>query len=256
MQVVILSGGAGTRLSEENFLKPKPMIEIGGQPILWHIMKYFSSYGHNDFLICLGHKQYVVKSYFAEYFIHTQDIEINTKNNSLHVLSEQTDNWDIKLIDTGIETKTAGRLKRVSKYLDDEFFLVYGDSLGNIELNNEYDFFKTRGNILTLCATRFSTQKGVIDVGDDCIITSFREKSEEDLSYVNSGYMVSSKRIIDFIESDYSAFDTDVFPKLFKIGEVNCYRHDGMWRMVEKANDVKELNELWDNGKAFWKNWK
>ena len=255
MQVVILSGGAGSRLSEENFLKPKPMIEIGGQPILWHIMKYFSSYGHNDFLICLGYKQYLVKNYFTDYFLYTQDIEINIKNNSIKLLSEQKDNWYIKLIDTGLETKTAGRIKRAEKYLDDEFFVVYGDSLGNIDLKKEYEFFKTKDNILTLCATRFSTQKGVIDVGLDNIITSFREKSEEDLVYVNSGYMISKKNILDYIDGDNSALDKDVFPKLFKIGEVNSFRHDDKWRMIEKANDVKELNELWESDKAFWKNW-
>lgn len=255
MQVVILSGGAGTRLSEENFLKPKPMIEIGGQPVLWHIMKYFSSFGHNDFLICLGYKQYMVKNYFTDYFIHTQDIEINIKNNSIKVLSEQIDDWNVKLVDTGLETKTAGRLKRVGKYLDEEFFIVYGDSLGDIDLSKEFDFFKNNGKILTLCATRFSNQKGVIDVDDNNVITSFREKSEEDLVYINSGYMISNKKILDYINDDNSALDKDVFPKLFRINQVNSYKHNGNWKMIEKANDVKELNHLWDNGNAFWKIW-
>ena len=255
MQVVILSGGNGSRLSEENFLKPKPMIEIGGLPILWHIMKYFSVYGHNDFLICLGYKQYMVKNFFADYFLYTQDIEINIKNNSIKILNEQKDDWSIKLIDTGVETNTAGRLKRVSKYLNDEFFLVYGDSLGNINLKKEYDFFKEKNNILTLCATRFSTQKGVIDVDDDFVITSFREKSDEDVTYVNSGYMICNKKILDFIDDDNSAFDKNVFPKLFKIGEANSYKHNGEWRMVEKMNDIKELNKLWEDKNAFWKIW-
>ena len=255
MQIVILSGGNGSRLSEENFLKPKPMIEIGGLPILWHIMKYFSVYGHNDFLICLGYKQYMVKNFFADYFLYTQDIEINIKNNSIKILNEQKDDWNIKLIDTGVETNTAGRLKRVSKYLNDEFFLVYGDSLGNIDLKKEYDFFKEKNNILTLCATRFSTQKGVIDVDDDFVITSFREKSEEDITYVNSGYMICNKKILDFIDDDNSAFDKNVFPKLFKIGEANSYKHNGEWKMIEKMNDIKELNKLWEDKNAFWKIW-
>ena len=253
MQVVILSGGAGSRISEENFLRPKPMIEVGGRPILWHIMKYFSAFGHNDFLICLGYKQYMVKNYFMDYFVFTQDIEVNIKNNYVKVLSEQTDDWDVKLVDTGIDTKTAGRLKRVEKYLNDEFFLVYGDSLGDIDLNEEFSSFKNSDKILTLCAARFSSQKGVLDIDDNNTITSFREKSVKDEVYINSGYMICKKEILNYIDGDKSAFDTDVFPKLFKANQVNSYKHDGNWKLVEKENDVKELNKIWESGEVFWR---
>ena len=255
MQVVILSGGSGSRLSEENFLKPKPMIEIGGRPIIWHIMKNFGYYGHNDFIICLGYKQFLVKSYFAEYFLHTHDIEINVETNSLNVLDEKIDKWNIKLIDTGNDTKTAGRIKRVEKYLDKDFFLVYGDAVSDIDINALMKSHIDSKKILTLAAVKLSSQKGVIEIDDNSTITSFREKSVQDSVFVNSGYMVCNKKILDYIDGDDFALDDDVFPKLLDAKQINIYKHNGFWQMIEKEKDVKDLNKLWTNNEATWKRW-
>lgn len=252
MQVVILSGGTGSRISEENFLKPKPMIEIGGRPILWHIMRFFCNFGHNDFLICLGHKQEIVKKFFLDYFAIEQDIEVNLKTNNIKVLNEDIFDCNVKLVNTGIETMTAGRLKRVEKYLEDEFFLVYGDSLGNIDIDEELKSFKHSGKLLTICAVKFSSQKGVIDVDENNVITSFREKSINDDVYVNSGYMICKKGILRFIDDDSSALDLDVFPKLINANEVNFFKHYDKWKFVEKESDVKELNKIWHNNNQFW----
>ena len=252
MQVVILSGGSGSRISEENFLKPKPMIEIGNKPILWHIMKYFSAFGHNDFVICLGYKQYLVKSYFADYFLHNHDVEINVENNSIKVLDESVDKWNVKLIDTGINTKTAGRIKRVKKYLEDNFFLVYGDAVSDIDINALMKSHIDSKKILTLTTVKLANQKGVIEIDDNNAIISFREKSSQDSVWVNSGYMVCSKRIIDYIDGDLAALDDNVFPKLLKENQINSYKHSGQWQMIEKEKDVKDLNKLWTNNEAYW----
>lgn len=252
MQVVILSGGSGSRISEENFLKPKPMIEIGNRPVLWHIMKYFSAFGHNDFVICLGYKQYLVKSYFADYFLHNHDVEINVENNSIKVLDESVDKWNVKLIDTGIDTKTAGRIKRVEKYLEDNFFLVYGDAVSDIDINALMKSHIDNKKILTLTTVKLANQKGVIEIDDNNAIISFREKSSQDSVWVNSGYMVCSKRIIDYIDGDLAALDDNIFPKLLKENQINSYKHSGQWQMIEKEKDVKDLNKLWTNNEAYW----
>lgn len=255
MQVIVLSGGSGSRLSEENFLKPKPMIEIGERPIIWHIMKYFGFYEHNDFIICLGYKQFLVKSYFADYFLYTHDIEIDIENNNIKVLDEMKDKWNIKLIDTGNDTKTAGRIKRVEKYLDDNFFLVYGDAVGDIDVNALINSHINSKKIITLAAVKLSSQKGVIEIDDNSTITSFREKSAQDSVFVNSGYMVCNKKILDYIGGDDFALDDDVFPKLLDVKQINIYKHFGFWKMIEKDKDVKDLNKLWANNEATWKRW-
>lgn len=215
-------------------------------------MKHFSKFGHKDFLICLGYRQQIVKNFFINYFAHCQDIEVNIRTNSIRVLNENCEDWSVKLIDTGEETLTAGRLKRAEKYIDNEFFLVYGDSLSDIDLNNELSSFKSSNKILTICTVKFSSQKGVLDINENNVITSFREKNEKDDIYVNSGYMICKKEILRFIDGDNSALDVDVFPRLLKINEVNCFKHFGKWKFVEKESDVKTLNKIWNENKHFW----
>ena len=256
MKVVILAGGFGTRISEESHLKPKPMVEIGDMPILWHIMKYYSSFGFDDFIICLGYKQYVIKEFFADYFLHTADVTIDLENNELKVLNKNGEKWKVTLIDTGLNTMTGGRIKRVLDYIpDDNFLLTYGDGLSNIDINNLLEFHKSHGKLATISTVSIANMKGVLDIDDNGVITSFREKQDNDAAIINGGYMVINKKIKDYIAGDSTALEKEPFEKLTADRQLMSFRHTGFWQCMDTQREMKLLNQLWNEGKAPWKVW-
>lgn len=256
MKVVILAGGFGTRISEESHLKPKPMVEIGEKPILWHIMKYYSSFGFNDFIICLGYKQYVIKEYFADYFLHNSDITFDIANNEMKVLNKNAENWKVTLIDTGLNTMTGGRIKRVLDYIDeDDFLLTYGDGLSDVDIKKEIEFHKNHGKIATITTVSIANMKGVLDINDDNTITSFREKEQQDEAIINGGYMVLNKKIASYIAGDTTSLEKEPFTKLASEGELKSFRHKGFWQCMDTQREMKLLNELWEKGNAPWKKW-
>lgn len=256
MKVVILAGGFGTRISEESHLKPKPMVEIGDMPILWHIMKYYSSFGFDDFIICLGYKQYVIKEFFADYFLHTSDVTIDLENNELKVLNKNGEKWKVTLIDTGLNTMTGGRIKRVLDYIpDDNFLLTYGDGLSNIDINKLLEFHRSHGKIATISTVSIANMKGVLDIDDNGVITSFREKQDNDAAIINGGYMVINKKIKDYIAGDSTALEKEPFEKLTADRQLMSFRHTGFWQCMDTQREMKLLNQLWNEGKAPWKVW-
>lgn len=256
MKVVILAGGFGTRISEESHLKPKPMVEIGDMPILWHIMKYYSSFGFDDFIICLGYKQYVIKEFFADYFLHTSDVTIDLENNELKVLNKNGEKWKVTLIDTGLNTMTGGRIKRVLDYIpDDNFLLTYGDGLSNIDINKLLEFHKSHGKIATISTVSIANMKGVLDIDDNGVITSFREKQDNDAAIINGGYMVINKKIKGYIAGDSTALEKEPFEKLTADRQLMSFRHTGFWQCMDTQREMKLLNQLWNEGKAPWKVW-
>lgn len=256
MKVVILAGGFGTRISEESHLKPKPMVEIGDMPILWHIMKYYSSFGFNDFIICLGYKQYVIKEFFADYFLHTSDVTFDLKNNQMEVLNKNGEDWKVTLIDTGLNTMTGGRVKRVLDYIEeDDFFLTYGDGLSDVDLNKLLEFHKSHKKIATITTVSISSMKGVLEINDNDVITSFREKDETDEAIINGGYMVLNKKIKDYIAGDSIALEKEPFSKLSADRELMSFRHKGFWQCMDTQREKKYLDSLWEKGNAPWKKW-
>lgn len=256
MKVVILAGGFGTRISEESHLKPKPMVEIGDMPILWHIMKYYSSFGFNDFIICLGYKQYVIKEFFADYFLHTSDVTFNLATNEMKVLNKKGENWTVTLVDTGLYTMTGGRVKRILDLIpDDDFFLTYGDGLSNVDLTKLLEFHRSHKKIATITTVSISNMKGVLDINDDDIITSFREKDESDEAIINGGYMVLNKKIGEYIAGDSVPLEKEPFAKLAKKRELMSFRHKGFWQCMDTQREMKLLTQLWENNKAPWKIW-
>ena len=256
MKVVILAGGFGTRISEESHLKPKPMVEIGDMPILWHIMKYYSSFGFNDFIICLGYKQYVIKEFFADYFLHTSDVTIDLANNHLDVLNKHGENWKVTLVDTGLNTLTGGRVKRILDFIDEEDFrLTYGDGLSNVDLNKLLDFHKTHKKTATITTVSIANMKGVLDIDEGNIITSFREKEALDEAIINGGYMVLNKKIGKYIAGDNVALEKEPFSKLSEEKELMSFRHTGFWQCMDTQREMKLLNKMWAEGNAPWKIW-
>ena len=256
MQVVILAGGFGTRISEESHLKPKPMVEIGDMPILWHIMKYYSSFGFKDFIICLGYKQYVIKEFFADYFLHTSDVTIDLANNHIDVLNKNGEDWKVTLVDTGLHTMTGGRVKRVLPLIKEKnFLLTYGDGLSNVDLNKLIDFHIKSGKIATITTVSISNMKGVLDIDDNNVITSFREKEATDEAVINGGYMILNKKICDYIAGDDIPLEKEPFTKLAEMRELMSFRHKGFWQCMDTQREMKLLNELWASGKAPWKVW-
>ena len=257
MKVVILAGGLGTRITEESHLKPKPMIEIGERPILWHIMKYYSEFGFNDFVICLGYKQYVVKEFFADYFLHTSDITIDLANNKMEVHNNYAEPWKVTLVDTGLNTMTGGRIKRVRDYIGDEdFMLTYGDGLSNVDLKALLDFHKKHKRIGTMTTVNIGQAKGVISLSEDGSIKSFREKSDNDGAIINGGFMVMSPKIFDFIDGDETIFEQEPLQVLVDRGELMSFYHDGFWQCMDTQREKNKLEELWNSKKAPWKIWK
>ena len=257
MKAVILAGGLGTRISEETHLKPKPMIEIGGRPILWHILKMYSAHGVNEFIICCGYKGYIIKEYFANYFLHMSDVTFNMENNDMIVHHNKSEPWKITLIDTGEETMTGGRLKRVADHLkgEDMFCFTYGDGVGDINISESIEFHKQQGTLATLTATQPPGRFGALDF-DNNLIKSFEEKPQGDGSYINGGFFVLSPKVIDLIEDDSTIWERGPLENLASTGQLSAYKHDGFWQPMDTLRDKNLLEELWQSGKAPWRMWK
>lgn len=257
MKVVILAGGFGTRISEESHLKPKPMIEIGEQPILWHIMKEYSHYGYNEFIICLGYKQYVIKEYFADYFLHTSDVTFDLSNNEMTVHNNASEPWKVTLVDTGLKTMTGGRIKRVKDYIGDEtFMLTYGDGVSDVDINKLVEYHKSHGKIATMTAIGLDQRFGVLDIGEDGqTVKAFREKTKSDGSIINGGYMVLEPQIIDYIDDDTTVFEKKPLETVAAMGELMAYNHKGFWHCMDTQRDKMKLEEMWASGNAPWKVW-
>lgn len=257
MKVVILAGGFGTRISEESHLKPKPMVEIGEQPILWHIMKYYSQFGYHDFVICLGYKQYVVKEYFADYFLHTSDVTFDLVSNSMEVHNNYSEPWRVTLVDTGLHTMTGGRIKRVREYIGDEtFMLTYGDGVSTVDLEALLKFHKSHGKIATISGVNIGQRFGVLDVDADGAIHEFREKSDDDGKIVNGGFMVMEPGVFDYIEGDDTVFEKAPLERLAAEGQLKSFYHNGYWQCMDTKREKDKLEELWASGNAPWKKWK
>ena len=257
MKVVILAGGFGTRISEESHLKPKPMIEIGEKPILWHIMKHYSQYGYNEFIICLGYKQYVVKEFFADYFLHTSDVTFDLANNSMKVHNNYAEPWKVTLIDTGLHTMTGGRVKRIREYVGDEpFMLTYGDGVSNIDLKALEEFHRAHGKIATISAVNVGQRFGVLDMDGNGQINSFREKNDNDGGVINGGFMIMNSEVFDYIEGDTTILEREPLENLAKNGELMAFHHTGFWKCMDTQRDKMQLEDMWASGKAPWKTWK
>ena len=254
MKAVILAGGQGTRISEETHLKPKPMIEIGGKPILWHIMKTYSAYNINDFIICLGYKGYQIKEYFANYFLHESDITIDIKKNSLEIHETKADPWKITLIDTGENSMTGGRIKRISKYLEDTFCLTYGDGLANVDISQLIATHKKNNTLATLTAVQPPGKFGAVTIKNEKV-TTFEEKPAGDAGWVNGGFFVLEPEVIDFIQGDETMFEREPLKKLTKENQLSAYHHKGFWHPMDTLRDKNKLEELWSKGNAPWKIW-
>jgi len=255
LKAVILAGGLGTRISEETHLKPKPMIEIGGKPILWHIMKSYSSYGINEFVICCGYKGYMVKEYFANYFLHTSDVTFDMQNNTMDVHQKFAEPWKVTLVDTGLETMTGGRLKKVKNFVKDETFcFTYGDGVSDIDILKLIDFHKNNKTIATVTAIQPPGRFGTLDITGNKI-TSFKEKPAGDGNWINGGFFVLEPAIFDYIEGDSTIWERTPLEKLAEEKELTAYKHTGFWQPLDTLRDKNYLEELWDSGNAPWKKW-
>ena len=257
MKVVLLAGGFGTRISEESHLKPKPMIEIGEKPILWHIMKEYSHYGFNEFIVCCGYKQHVIKEWFADYYLHNSDVTFDfSKENKMTVHNNVAEPWKVTLVDTGLNTMTGGRVKRIKDYVGDEtFMLTYGDGVADIDIKKLVEFHKSHGKIATLTAVTIGQRIGVLGIDENNSINSFREKSDNDGSRINAGYMVLEPKIFDYIEGDDTVFEKGPLESVAAAGELKAYKHDGFWQCMDTQREMKQLEEMWKSGNAPWKVW-
>ena len=255
MKAVILAGGFGTRISEESDLKPKPMVEIGGKPIIWHIMKIYSAHGINEFIICCGYKGYMIKEYFSNYFLHQSDVTFNMKKNSTQVHQNSSEPWVITLVDTGENTMTGGRIKRIQEYVKNEelFCLTYGDGLGDIDISGLIAFHKKNNKQATLTAIRPPGRYGALKLGSNDKVASFQEKPEGDGSWVNGGFFVLTPDVIDRIEGDQSIWEEEALKGLAENDQLNAFKHNGFWQPMDTLRDKIMLNKLWNNGNAPWK---
>jgi glucose-1-phosphate cytidylyltransferase len=257
MKVVILAGGFGTRISEESIFRPKPMVEIGGMPILWHIMKIYSHYGFNEFIICAGYKQHVIKEWFADYFLHTSDVTFDfSKGNQIEVHNRFSEPWKVTVIDTGLNTMTGGRVKRVQKFIGDEpFLLTYGDGLCDINISKLVDFHLSHGKIATISAVTMEQRFGILGIDSENSIYSFREKAAYDAARINGGYMVLNKEVFDYIDGDSTIFEEDTMPRLSNDGQLKAYIHNGFWKPMDSKKERDALENMWSTGAAPWKVW-
>lgn len=256
MKVVILAGGYGTRISEESDIKPKPMIEIGGKPILWHIMKHYSSYGFNEFVILLGYKSYVIKEYFANYYLHNSDVTIDTAKQSLEIHDNYSEDWKITLLETGIDTMTGGRVKRAQKYIgNDPFFLTYGDGVSDVNIKELLKFHNTHGKKMTMTAIQPEGRFGALDTLPDGRVSKFLEKPKGDGSWINGGFFVCDPSILNYISNDTTILERDPLERLAQEGELFSYKHDGFWKCMDTLRDKNQLNDMWDSNNAKWKVW-
>ncbi|MDG6773626.1 glucose-1-phosphate cytidylyltransferase [Thiomicrorhabdus sp. ZW0627] len=256
MKAVILAGGLGTRLSEETSTRPKPMVEIGGKPILWHIMKMYSSHGINDFVICCGYKGYVIKEYFANYFLHQSDVTFSMKDNRMDVHEKRAEPWTVTLVDTGDESMTGGRLGRVAEYIQDEeaFCFTYGDGVGDVDISATIEFHKKHGKQATLTATYPPGRFGALDIQDG-LVNSFKEKPKGDGAMINGGFFVLSPKVLERIDGDGCVWEQAPLMGLANDGELMAYEHQGFWQPMDTLRDKHHLEDLWDSGKAPWKSW-
>ena len=254
MKVVILAGGFGTRISEESHLKPKPMIEIGEMPILWHIMKQYSHFGFDEFIICAGYKQSVIKEWFANYFIHTSDITFDfSKGDKIIVHNRHSEPWKVTIVDTGLNTMTGGRIKRVKEYIGDEtFFLTYGDGVSNVDIKESLNFHKKHGKLATITTIQPEGRFGYIDLNDNQVL-SFREKSEHDTGWINAGFMVLEPKTLDYIDGDNTVFEREPMERIAAEGQMMCFKHTGFWQCMDTLRDKEKLEKLWISGKAPWR---
>ena len=258
MKVVILAGGFGTRISEESQFKPKPMVEIGGKPILWHIMKEYSYYGFHEFIICAGYKQYMIKEWFANYFLHNSDItfDFTSGKNDMTIHEQHCEPWRVTVVDTGLHTMTGGRIKRIQKYIGQEpFLMTYGDGVCDVDIAEVVKFHKKHGKIATMTSVSVGQRFGVLDIDDNDTIRSFREKNDSDGSRINAGYMVLEPKIFDFIDGDSTVFEKEPLETCAKLGELKAYKHNGYWQCMDTKREMEKLEELWQTGKAPWKSW-
>lgn len=254
MKVVLLAGGLGTRISEESALRPKPMIEIGGRPILWHIMKIYLAHGLRDFVICCGYKGYMIKEYFANYSLHMSDITIDMENESIEIHRKKTEPWRVTLVDTGEATQTGGRLKRIADYIDGDFCLTYGDGVGSINITELLMFHRSHGKLTTMTATQPPGRFGALQL-DGKSITSFLEKPTGDGGWINGGFFVLSPKVLDLIEGDTTIWEREPLESLAKNGELQAYFHNGFWQPMDTLRDKNHLEDLWQSGRAPWKMW-
>ena len=258
MKVVLLAGGLGTRISEESEYRPKPMIEIGGMPILWHIMKEYSYYGFNEFIICAGYKQQIIKEWFRNYFLYTSDITFDlTEEYKMVVHDKHTEPWKVTVVDTGLNTLTGGRIKRVQKYIGDHpFMMTYGDGVCDVDIRKLLEYHEAHGKMATLTSVMVEQQKGILDVSGDNAVRSFREKSSSDGALINAGYMVLNPEVFDYIEGDQTSFEREPLEAIARQGELMSYRHTGYWQCMDTKKEKETLEKLWAEGKAPWKKWK
>ncbi|ODP31243.1 glucose-1-phosphate cytidylyltransferase [Pandoraea sp. ISTKB] len=255
MKAVLLAGGLGTRISEETYLKPKPMIEIGGRPILWHIMKTYSAHGVNDFIVCCGYKGYVIKEYFANYFLHMSDVTFNMRDNKMEVHQNNAESWRVTLVDTGEQTMTGGRLKRVASYLNGEdFCFTYGDGVGNVDITKLIEFHRASGKLGTLTATQPPGRFGALDLEGN-LIRSFQEKPHGDGAWINGGFFVLSPKVIDYIDGDDTIWERGPMERLAREGQMQAWFHKGFWQPMDTLRDKNHLEDLWNSGQAPWKIW-
>lgn len=256
MKIVILAGGYGTRISEESQLKPKPMVEIGGKPVLWHIMKSYSAYGYNEFIICAGYKQHIIKEYFANYYLHNSDVTFDLSINSMTVHNNYSEPWKTTIVDTGLNTMTGGRVKRIRDYVANEpFMLTYGDGVSDIDIRELENFHRKHGKMVTMSAYNVGQRFGILDIDKAGRITSFREKSTSDGELVNIGFMVCNPEFLELIDGDDSVLEKEPLERAARNGQLMSFKHCGFWQCMDTLREKQKLDELWASGNAPWKKW-
>lgn len=257
MKAVILAGGMGTRISEESYLKPKPMIEIGGHPILWHIMKIYSNYGCHDFIICCGYMGHVIKEYFLDYYMYQSDITVNLENNAVTVHESAGEPWNVTLVNTGLHTTTAGRIKKIQKYVGEEpFYMTYGDGVADVDLAALTKFHQRQGRAVTITTTRPAGRFGILQVDDsEELVCSFQEKGTQERAWVNAGFAVFNKEVFDYLGDGSDMLEQGPYERLAKDGQMAAYRHMGFWSPMDTMRDRRYLESLWESGNAAWKIW-
>lgn len=257
MKVVLLAGGAGTRISEESGIRPKPMVEIGEMPILWHVMKEYSFYGFNDFIICAGYKQHIIKEWFADYFLHTSDITFDfTSGNKMIIHNQHSEPWKVTVVDTGLNTMTGGRIKRIEDYIGNStFMMTYGDGVCDVNISKLLEYHQSHGKIATLTTVLMEQEKGILTIAEDNSVRSFREKKKVDSSPINAGYMVLEPEVFGYLKGDECVFEKDVLPILADEGELMSYRHEGFWQCMDTKREQLILENMWISNKAPWKKW-
>lgn len=257
MKVLLLAGGFGTRLSEETGIRPKPMVEIGGMPILWHIMKSYSQHGFNDFVILLGYKGYYIKEYFANYYLHSSDVTIDLANNKMEVHSNYSEPWKVTLLDTGLHTMTGGRIKRAAEHIGgDPFLLTYGDGVADVDITKLVETHKSKNALITMTSVQPDGRFGALVTDDSDKITSFKEKPKGDDAWINGGFFVCQPEVLDYVKDDSTIFEREPLENLANEGHLYTYRHNGFWKCMDTLRDKQKLNDLWDANQALWKTWK